>query len=93
MLKISPAVRRLLARKCRFRNIKQRSAKEFYNQLPKAQALALSNKVLEDLDKADFVIDVESIVEADEELAQSFLEVLEVEQNGMPAGTKTRVIK
>ena len=86
LLTLAPSVRKLLARKCRFRNVNKKPISSFYAELPQTQVFTMTTEVLQDLDSSDFVVNASELCSPDETF-ETFFDILETETDGMPAGT------
>ena len=86
LLQVAPAVRRLLARKCRFRNVQKKTITSFYSEIPPSQAFTWSTEILEDLNSSDYIVNAAEL-SSPEDTFETFFDVLDKEIDGMPIGT------
>jgi hypothetical protein len=86
LLTLAPSVRKLLARKCRFRNVNKKPISSFYAGLPQTQVFTMTTEVLQDLESSDFVVDASELCSPDDTF-ETFFDILEKETDGMPVGT------
>jgi len=83
LAKLSPSFRRSMIHRLQLKEIKRKPVRVFYETLPQAQVLALSEEVINDLEHCTHVVETTDLAREDWD---DHFEVLSQEVNGLPAG-------